>query len=355
MSEMESANPQMDSHGGDDGMMDRPTLFMTRVEALTSLGGGLLSAFLYLTVFASFAFLLPVQIAFGRCGRRAGAVASAVAAAFIIGAQAAETAFAAGVFLSEFALGLLPSLVLLAAICVMNMAFWEGRAAPYRGFAVAGVLALVAAPLVLLIGRDPGFGDFLRQRIDEMLVSPLRKQVAQAGQSYEATALLASLDAQALAALALETLASSYAVMLLAIVGGSWWIGCRVSGEGSFGRKIAGPMIAYRVPYVLVWPFLASWALVLAAIFLKAPVIYRAAAMNCALVLSALYATQGLGIVSHYLGRFKTPRPLRVALAAMAAMALLTSTAGFIVAVVLPLLGVTEIWIPYRKTKGDGA
>ena len=86
-----------------------------------------------------------------------------------------------------------------------------------------------------------------------------------------------------------------------------------------------------------------------------APVWARAAAMNCALVLAALYAIQGLGIVAHFLGRFNTPRPLRIAIAATAVLALVTSTMGVVLAVALPILGVTEIWIPYRKTKGDGA
>ncbi|HET7839939.1 MAG TPA: DUF2232 domain-containing protein, partial [Rectinemataceae bacterium] len=149
--------------------------------------------------------------------------------------------------------------------------------------------------------------------------------------------------------------ASSYAVMLLAMIGGSWWIGCRLSGEGSPGRMAAGPATAYRVPYVLVWPFLAFWAMVFAAILLRAPSWARAAAMNCALVLAAPYAIQGLGIVSHFLGRFNTPRPLRIAIAATAVLALVTSTLGVVLAVALPILGVTEIWIPYRKTKGDGA
>jgi hypothetical protein len=355
MPDVEPSSDPASSRGGTEQVRKSTTLVLTRAEAVAALGTGIFSAFIYLTVFASFAFLLPVQFAFGRYGRRAGLVALSLAAVFICGAQVAALGFGGGISFSDIALGLLPPLVLLAAIGVMNLGFWEGRAAPYRAFAVAGALALLAAPLVVLIGRDAAFGDFLRQRIDEMLVGPLRKQVSQAGQSYEASALLASLDAQALAALALETLASSYAVMLLAILGGTWWIGCRMSGEGSPGRKMAGPMTAYRVPYVLVWPFLASWALVLATIFLKAPAAARAAAMNCGLVLAALYSIQGLGIVSHFLTRFNTPRPLRIAIAASAVLALVTSPLGLIVAIALPLVGVTEIWIPYRKPKGDGA
>ena len=49
------------------------------------------------------------------------------------------------------------------------------------------------------------------------------------------------------------------------------------------------------------------------------------------------------------------PRSLRIVFAVMAVLALATPTAGIAVAVALPLFGVTEIWIPYRKPKGAGA
>ncbi len=80
-----------------------------------------------------------------------------------------------------------------------------------------------------------------------------------------------------------------------------------------------------------------------------------ATAWNCGLVITLVYAAQGMGVVSHYFNRWNTPRALRVVFAATLVAALATPVLGLVVAAVLPLLGVTEVWIPYRKAKGVGA
>jgi hypothetical protein len=94
---------------------------------------------------------------------------------------------------------------------------------------------------------------------------------------------------------------------------------------------------------------------VLGAVLLHAPEAAAAFAWNCALALTLAYAAQGLGIVTHLFKSWNMPRSLRILIAAMAIIALATLTAGIAVAVILPLFGVTEIWISYRKPKGAGA
>jgi hypothetical protein len=320
------------------------------------LAAGLASSLLYLSVFLSFAFLLPVQIAFGRSGRRSGLAAAGIAMAVIVIVQGwrlitagAFSAGPAGAY--ALAAGILPPLVLLGALLLMNAPFWQGWAAPYRILCVTTACALAALPALVALERDASIGAYLEERISAFL-APLRSA---SGDGYEASALAAALDPKELVAVSIETLRNSYAAIILFIIGGSWRLGNRLSGPGSRGREETAAIDDLHLPYPLLWAFLASWSLVLGAVLLHAPEAAAAFAWNCALALTLAYAAQGLGIVTHLFKSWNMPRSLRILIAAMAIIALATLTAGIAVAVILPLFGVTEIWISYRKPKGAGA
>lgn len=322
-----------------------------------SLAAGAVSSLLYLSVIASFAFLFPVQAAFGRRGRKAGMAAAATAVLATVLGQLARAAFV-GAFASPGGLGgldilalALPPAVLLGALCLMNASFWEGRPKVLPGLAAVALCSLAAVPAILAVGRDAGFRTYLEERLGD-LFAPL---LAQAGEGYEASALKASLDPKALVEQSLAIISSSFAAFLYALLGASRWIGNRLSGPGTPGREAAGSLADYRLPYALVWPFLAAWTGVLAARYLAAPPALQALAWNLALVFSLAYAVQGIGIASHLMKRFNLPRSLRIALAATAVLVFATPPAGTAAAAILPLLGVTEVWIPYRNLKGVGA
>lgn len=324
---------------------------LTRRTNAASLAAGLASCLLFLSLFLSFAFLVPVQFAYGRFGRRAGAAAAGVAAAGIAVVQGWRIASmgVSGPF--AYVAGILPPLVLLGALVLLNLPIWGGWAKAYRVISVAAACALCAIPLLVSLESDASLKDYLQKLFGDFL-SPLRSAL---GDGYEASALAASLDPGDFVATFLLILRNSYAALLLLYIGGSYRIGNRLSGPGSRGREETAAIDELRLPYPLLWGFLASWSLVLAAVLLHAPEWASAIAWNCALALSLAYAAQGFGIVTHVFKRWKMPRSLRILFVVMAVLALATPTAGIAVLVALPLLGVTEIWIPYRKPKGVGA
>ena len=104
-----------------------------------------------------------------------------------------------------------------------------------------------------------------------------------------------------------------------------------------------------------VWPFLASGAMLLLSLRFDAGTLARSIAWNLVLIFSCAYLAQGLGIVAHFLARWKVPNFLRIVTLAMATLSALTSPLGLAFAAILTLLGVTELWIPYRNAKGVGA
>jgi len=314
---------------------------------------GLASCLLFASLFLSFVFLLPVQIVNGRFGRRAGWASAGVAAAGIVVVQLWGTLSSAttGFWALDLASGALPPVILLAALSLINAPIWGLRTKPYRVIIVSMACALAALPFLLSIERDTSIASYLEGKIGSVL-APFRST---SGEGYEASALAASLDPKELVATSMNTLRDSFAAIILVIIGGSWRLGNRLSGPGSGGRAETCPIEALRLPYPLVWAFLASWSLVLAAVVLRAGEALTAFAWNCAVVSTLLYAAQGWGIVTHLFKSWNMPRSLRLLMGAMAVIAFFTPTAGFVVAATLPLLGVTEIWIPYRKPKGAGA
>jgi len=313
---------------------------------------GLAAGLLYSSVAFAPLCLVPIQVAYGRRGRRSGLAAAGASIAVLAIVMASRLSAAEALNLSDLGKGLVPPLAIIAALALVNARFWERIPATYRILAVAGACSLASLPVLATITRDPAFTEYLSSRLDTML-SPLRAQVGE--QSYEASALAAALDAKSMAATAMKTLSSIYAAILAAMVGFDWWVGNRLAGPGSPGREAAPALSLYKAPYAMLWAFLATWAIVLAAMFLDAPAAAKAAAWNIAISCSLPYAAQGLGIAVCLSNTWKLPRLMKVAIAATAAMALVYPTASLVVAVGLPLLGVTEVWIPYRNPKGVGA
>jgi hypothetical protein len=336
-----------------------------RTSYVTFIAAGLASSFLYLSIFLSFAFLLPVQIAFGRKGGRAGMAAAGISVAGITVAQVWRLAAAgalgssAGVGLfgvTGLAAGILPPFILLGALALINAPLGRRWSPAYKALGATALCALAALPFILTIDRDAFFTVDLEKAIGNLFVAPIRAAIAASGvgDSYDASALVASLDPKDLVAASIAMLRNSYAAILFFLLAGSWRFGNRLSGSGSRGRELTGAIDELRLPYPFVWAFLVCWSLVLGTVFLHAPDAASAFAWNCALVISLAYAAQGLGIVTHIFKSWNMPRSLRLLIAVMAVISLVTPL-GIAVAVSLPLFGVTEIWIHYRKPKGVGA
>lgn len=337
-------------------MSDFPTAFGRRPYA-ASLAAGLASSLLYASIFLSFAFLIPVQLVYGRFGRKPGLASAGIAGLGISSAQggrliasAIGNPLAPPLTAMEIAATFLPALVLLGALVFMNAPLGRAWKPVYKAFAASALCALAAVPMLIALENDASIVAYLEQRIASFL-APLKTA---AGEGYDASALMAALDPKELVATSLTTLQSLYAALIFLLIGGSWRLGNRLSGIESRGREETVAIDELRMPYALIWAFLASWAAVLATIALKASAVPSALAWNCALALSLAYAAQGLGIIVHLFKSWNMPKSMRVLIAVVAAMSLVTPL-GLGLAASLPLFGVTEIWIPYRKPKGVGA
>ena len=323
-----------------------------------TLVAGAVSGILYSSAVFGFAFLIPVQLVYGRRGKKSGLAAAGISFAFALLGQTLRDLLAtpradwAGLFgLGSMLALVLPPFLTLALLALMNLSFWDSKNDLARGLAATALGSAFLVPALVAIERDQSFRGFLEER----LAAVAKTFLSGTGEGYEASALKAALDPQALANTTFQVLNASFAAFLFAFLAGSWWIGNRASGAGSEGQRVSKALAEFRLPYAFVWPFLAAWAALLCATYFRLGEFASSAAWNLALVLTLAYAAQGLGLISFLLKRWNMPRSLKVCFAVMAVVTVITPPVGTALLAILPILGVTEVWIPYRKPKGVGA
>jgi heme/copper-type cytochrome/quinol oxidase subunit 4 len=115
--------------------------------------------------------------------------------------------------------------------------------------------------------------------------------------------------------------------------------------DNAFAERVS----RWRLPENTLWVFLGSWTVVLAVMFSGAGYLPRALALNIAFGCSLLYAVQGLAIVVHLVRKKSPAVNLGKLLMGLFLIVILFPGLNVLVVFVLPLLGVTETWIVYRK------
>jgi len=338
---------------GDDVRIDRSRTFLISV-----FGAGLVSAGLYLSALLAFAFLLPLQFAFGRLGKGGGFRAAAISALVLTGTQVFFLAGSGTGFTAAWLGSLGFPLLLILTLVVLNHGYATRLGPSVRLVTASLILALVLSPLVsslladgslkaALLDTTKGFTEEIRKGIEA--------KIDITAPEYDGAALMASLDPERIVDSSLRFFVSAFAGLVFLLIGGSWWIGNRIAGEGSLGRGEAVALRELRLPPELVWPLLASLTLLLATLAIDLGQLPRVVAWNLSIVFALAYAAQGAGIVAHHLERLKVPGFLRIALALTIPLSAISSPIGAGLVAILPVLGVTELWIPYRTKKGVGA
>ena len=318
---------------------------------------GLIAGFLYCSVILSIAFLLPVQVAYSRRGQKAGLAALGFTLLISILGELVLMALGGGlasifagksILNSSVLLSILPPTVLLGSLAIMNLPFWKGISKYLRGFAATALASAVALPGLIALSRDSFFLATYKERLSTVINSFASQTVS----SVDAEAFSSLFNVEDIARTSMSILFCSFAAILLIWLVGSRWLGNRISKLGSLDRQEVEVLADYRLPYLFVWPFLLAWTGVLGASYFRIGMPYLAIVWNLALVLSLGYSVQGLGIASHFLRQWNLPRSLKVCLVATFVLLIATPPIGTVLLGIIPVLGVTEVWIPYRNPKG---
>jgi hypothetical protein len=305
---------------------------------------GLFSGFLYLSYLFSFAFLVPVQQSFAGRGSRAGLVSSFVAFAVITAGTVVRMLQLRFFDFISLLSSCLPSLLLMVAL------YWINADKPRisriaRILLATLVLSLAALPFVLRMEKDTAFIGQLSAYVTETIDA--------SGLALDEPRLASELVRRAIA-----IIGSGFSAFILWILAGSWWLGSLIASKSRSALAGHAPvknlprLAAVKVPLKALWPSLLLWGLLFMALAFKVQGLWLMLAWNLALCAASIYGLQGVGVLSFLLHKPAVPTLLRRLLPLALIAALLNQATSAVVLIGLPVLGITEVWIPYRNLKG---
>ncbi len=236
----------------------------------------------------------------------------------------------------------IPTVLLVASVVWITMA---NQRTVYR-YLASCVFAVVASFAVVIWFSKPSE---TLMRVDSAFYETFRVILGQSYTDVQGPLAVSDEALKGLYRMSVLALGALLAPLSMALIGFASFLAMSYQArlDSSFSIRVA----RWRVPQSNLWIFLGAWTVVLGTLLLHAPYVYRALALQVALGSSVLYAVQGMAIVTHLLGR----KGLVVNTGRMFTMvflfAFLVPGVNLLVVFVLPLLGVTETWIVYRRNE----
>ncbi len=290
-------------------------------------------------------FCIPLQVLFIRKGDRnllyacASVFATIVVVTLIRTAQMEDAVFKRGILLTQISL---PAFVM-AGVIAMDLPWKIRLRTVYKVLAVTFAAGVVSIPFIYLLSRNNGISQFIKAQAESVA------RIFQTGVEESQGATFA-IDVDTLTSYIINILLKSYLFVYFLTVAGSLWIGRSIAARmsGSWARGLRG----LRLPDRLIWLLLVSWAVVLVD-FLAGIGAFGYAAWNIGAIMLFIYGMQGIGIIQSLLDRRNVSRYLRIILGAGLLALTMWPGVNLVVLIGLPVLGVSELWIHYRKEQEE--
>jgi hypothetical protein len=295
-----------------------------------------------------FFFLVPLQVIrnrrdFGTFLTSSAVVLSAVLVMVIVRTGGMEDSSTRAVLiLSEV---LVPA-YLLAGFIYINYD-WPGNPRMLKRMVVVTVAALFAGIPVLLFFNNHLLQQYFREQIifalDVIKTTLGEADSLEAGDMAE---IIASVTPELVSETMKRTTLKTYLFFYFMILSGSWWLGSSGIRNGRW-RSAFNPS-KFSLPEYLVWPLIISLLVVVVDNKMSAGVLGYTG-WNILLIMVTLYGFKGLGIIQNFMKIHKIPYPMRMLLIFTISLLLLQPGLNYFILIGIPLLGVSEIWIKYRK------
>lgn len=325
----------METHNSMDSILIREN----RRKIPVWVSAGVLSGLFYASGFIAVAFLVPVQFAFAKDGKKEGLLSMLASLAVIGIGNAMHLASLGFLQFSVLAQTILPPLLLLCGISVLNM------------FAVDNWKKIIAVSVVLA----GVFGFMLKasigtQEAQQAIAGIILQLLGYSGAQLPDAATIA----KAYVAPAVEVILDCYGALLFLMLAASWSIGNRLGkkGTGADGTMQKGSIRSIVVPQWLLWPSILAWGLLLLVLYGHKQGALAIVAWNASLAAASWYALQGIGLISYFFESKGMHRTTGSMLVLLILLILLDRKVGLAVAILIPVLGVSEVWLQYRIRKG---
>lgn len=303
------------------------------------IGLGLLSGIFYGSGFLTFAFLIPIQYEFSKESKKEGLFSLLVSFVMIVGESVLRFENLKAIDVSLLIQTIMPPLLLLAAIALINSIsadIWK---------------KLTTVTIVLSVF----FGFMLQtslgtKEMQASLASLLAQMLSTAGvQDIDSLDLLRNYVTPVV-----ELIMKNISVMIWMMISGSWRIGTALGSrkkniqEGEKAKRER----SYSVPQWLLWPSIVAWILLLIVLYGEKGGLLARIAWNSALLAAFWYALQGFSAISHFFAAKGKRNFTGIIVLLLAILLMLDSRAGLVIAILAPLLGVSQVWLQYRFRKG---
>ncbi len=308
-----------------------------------------ISIIMYEIGFLSFLYLVPLQIMAKKRGENGLLFSSVLVLAAVLITAIINTRWVEDVQLKNVLifLELILPVMLVAALYTVNKKFTEEWRSLYKILGVTLAVGLVSIPVILIIKQNTKFLDYFREQITKIVQSISDSLFLQSG-IYEEGIVRSLFQPeqiiQTIRAIFFRNFLFSFFVFLTL----NWRIGIGIARR-FFGGEIPR-LHRFMLPNTFIWVLLISWAGILADIFFGLK-IFGYIVWNIGLIALFLYGLQGVGIIRSLLARANLGRGLQTFLTVMILFLLIIPGINALVILGIPIFGVSEVWIHYRKPK----
>jgi hypothetical protein len=308
-------------------------------------------------------FLIPLQVLYIRRGKKSFGWAAVLSSVLIIviGLVLTRRWTTGEALTSATALSLqMPSLVFELAVVVLMIGGLaliqlpemnpELRLPRYprvtRLVLVTGITGILSVPVILYLTGNEAFTATIEEFFTAIVQAT--NSAISSSQSETLSVAVQPIQVDALLGFISMILRRTYLFYYFLILTFCWWLGT-IIGARSMGKQPGLTRVAdFKLPDRYVWPLIASLALVVLNLVIPARPL-EILAWNALLMLGFLYGISGLGII-RFLLRKRNVRPgVRWLLFIGIIILAMTPRFGIVVFILIPGLGVSEVWLKYRR------
>ncbi len=225
---------------------------------------------------------------------------------------------------------------------------WPGNPRMLKKLLIVTAGAFLVGIPALLIYNSAVFQNFYKSQV-ALIFEVLNRSFsnAQGSDAADVAEILKTIDAETVYNTIKRTVLRSYLFFYFIILSAGWWIGSIkiINGRWSSCLKLT----SFSVPQIMVWPLIIALSIVV--IDYKINIGFLGyIGWNILLIMVTLYGLRGLGIIQDLLLALNVPRFIRVVIFFTIMLFLLRPGLNYIILIAVPGLGVSEIWINYKRT-----
>ena len=310
----------------------------------------LLSVFLYQSIYFFIFFLIPLQLLKNRKGFlqmiQAAIIVSVITliACFIRTGRVETFGLRSALIISE----ILVLIIMLLGFLYINYN-WPKNPRMLKKLLIVTIGAFLFGIPVLLIYGSTVFQDFYKSQLAIILETMIYAfSERSSNEDLDFIARLRAVDAETIYNIIKVAIMRSYLFLYFILLSASWWLGNIRTADGKWSSKV--DLKTLSLPEIMVWPLIIALTTVV--------IDYRVSlgffgyiGWNILLIAVTLYGLRGIGIIQTIFSAMNVPRFFRVLIFVTIVLFLLQPGLNYIVLIIVPGLGVSEIWIDYKNIR----